>query len=421
MPPAYSKRIKWFNEARFGIFIHWGLYSVLGRGEWAMNFEHIPVREYEKLAWEFNPKKFDAEAWVKLAKNAGAKYMVLTTRHHEGFCLWDSKSDFTSVKTAARRDFVAEYVKACRKHGMKIGFYYSLLDWRYPSYHLGRFKMKEDFEDMVQQAHEQVKELMSNYGKIDILWYDGDWVPYADTEKDRAKVWRAKELNKMVRKLQPDILINNRSGTQEDIDTPEQYIQASKPGRAWETCMTMGDYIGWGYLKHNSVYKQTGELIQYLVSAARGGGNYLLNIGPRPDGTVQPEFTSKLKEIGRWLTDNGESIYNSNRTPDDFTGLRIRAGMLGTATVKGNNAFIHIYRWPGKEAVIPGIKNKVLSATILISGKKVEFKQLGDGKVVLSGLPVKPPDKYDTVIKLKLQGKPETFYYMADKKAGIPL
>ena len=421
MSKMYADRIKWFNEARFGIFIHWGLYSVLGRGEWTMNFEHIPFREYEKLAWEFNPKKFDAEVWVKLAKNAGAKYMVLTTRHHEGFCLWDSKSDFTSVKTAAKRDFVAEYVKACRKYGMKIGFYYSLLDWRNPGYHLGRFKMKEDFEEMVEQAHDQVRELMTNYGKIDILWYDGDWVPYADTEKDRAKVWRAKELNRMVRKLQPDILINNRSGTQEDIDTPEQYIQASKPGRAWETCMTMGDYIGWGYLKHNSVYKQTGELIQFLVAAARGGGNYLLNIGPRPDGTVQIEFTSKLKEIGRWLKVNGESIYNSDRTPDDFTGLKIRAGMLGTATVKGNNAFIHIYRWPGKEAVIPGIKNKVLSATLLCTGKKVAFKQQGNGKVILTGLPARPPDKYDTVIRLKLQGKPETFYYMADKKAGLPL
>ncbi|MCM8776729.1 MAG: alpha-L-fucosidase [Candidatus Omnitrophica bacterium] len=403
-----NKKMKWWDEARFGMFIHWGLYSILGRGEWVLLVERIPLKEYTKLADRFKPpKSFSPEKWVKLAKEAGMKYMVLTTRHHDGFCLFNSKvSDFTSVKTAAKRDFVEEYVNACRKHNMRIGLYYSLLDWRFPGY-FDREKYPESFKDMVEQAHQQVRELMTNYGKIDILWYDGGWIPGTKGEMDEiAALWRSKELNDMVRKLQPDILINNRSGLPEDFDTPEQHTTPSE--RPWESCMTIGDFCAWGYFKHNPNMKPTTQLIQNLVSCASNGGNYLLNIGPKPDGSVRNEEVKRLKEIGKWLNKNGEAIYGTERRPKDFGFWG--AGMLGMATVKGTNAYLHIFRWPGDTAVITGIKNKVLSTRILGSNRRLKtIKE--DGKLIIKGLPVEPPDRYGTVITLELDGKPETFDY----------
>lgn len=420
---SYTERMKWFNEARFGMFIHWGLYSILGRGEWVRLVERIPEEEYTKLAQKFNPTKFDADSWAKLAKEAGMRYMVLTTRHHDGFCLFDSKvSNFTSVKTKAKRDFVALYVKACRKAGLKVGFYYSLLDWRFPGY-FNRKKYPESFEAMVDQVHEQVKELMTNYGKVDYLFYDGEWIPGVETKRtlteqgessEIAELWRSKELNAMVRHLQPDIIINNRSGLAEDVDTPEQHVLASKEGRSWESCMTIGDFCGWGYIKNNPNLKTTSQLIQYLVTAASGGGNYLLNVGPKPDGTIQKEFVIRLKEIGKWMRLNGESIYGSERIPAGFGTWG--AGMLGMATAKENTVYFHIFRWPGETATIPGIKNNVLSAKILGVAKKIKFEKKADGLLILNNLPKNPPDRYDTVIKVELEGRPEVFNY-----EGIPL
>jgi len=414
------ERMKWFNETRFGMFIHWGLYSIPGRGEWLMLVERIAPEEYAKLTQKFNPTRFNADTWARLAKEAGMKYMVLTTRHHDGFCLFDSKvSKFTSVKTAARRDFVAEYVKACRKAGLRVGFYYSLLDWRFPGY-FNRKKFPQSFEEMVNQLHEQVKELMSNYGKIDYLFYDGEWIPGVETKRTLieqgesskiAELWRSKELNAMVRELQPDIIINNRSGLPEDVETPEQYVIPSKEGKSWESCMTIGDFCGWGYIKNNPNLKTVPQLIQYLVTAASGGGNYLLNIGPKPDSTVEQKLVSRLKEIGKWMRVNGESIYGSERIPPGFGG-----GIIGIATAKKNIAYFHIFRWPGEAAVIPGVKNNVLSARILTTGKKVKFEKKDNGLLILKGLPKNPPDKYDTVIKVELEGRPETFKY-----EGIPL
>lgn len=417
---TYKERMKWFNEARFGMLIHWGLYSILGRGEWVMYLERILKEEYAKLADKFNPTKFNADSWVGLVKDAGMKYMVLTTRHHDGFCLFDSKvSNFTSVKTRAKRDFVAEYVKACRKFDMKVGFYYSLLDWRFPGY-FDRKKYSESFEKMVNQAHYQVKELISNYGKIDYLFFDGEWIPnlkIARVFKEQgespeiAKLWKSHELINMIRKLQPDIIINNRTGLNADFDTPEQFVKASKKGRCWESCMTIGDSYGWGYIKHNPNLKPVSQLIQYLVQSASGGGNYLLNVGPKADGTIQPEFVNRLKEIGKWMKVNKESIYGSERIPDGFG-----AGMLGMATVKGNTVYFHIFRWPGEIARIAGIKNNVVSAKILGSNKKIKFEKKDNGVLILKNLPKNPSHPYDTVIAVELDSKPKTFNY-----EGIPL
>jgi alpha-L-fucosidase len=398
--PSYEERMKWFHQARFGMFIHWGLYSIPARGEWVMHQEQIPAAEYAELAKQFNPSKFDAAAWVALAKDAGMKYMVLTTRHHDGFCLFDSKvSDFTAPKTAAKRDFVREYVDAARAAGIKIGFYYSWLDWRFPGI-FDPIGQPECVKAMVQQAHDQVLELMTNYGKIDVLWYDGQWIPNLAEDK-WADFWGARELNAKVRELQPHILINNRCGLQEDLDTPEQHVTASAAGRGWESCMTMGDSVGWGYIANNPNFKPIPQLIQNLAIAAAGEGNYLLNCGPKPDGTIREEEVTRLKAIGEWMRANGESIYGSERCP-------FAPSMIGLATANGNNAYMHIFRWPTQgEVCVPNIKNGIKTATILQTGQKLEIAKASQNRTYLKGAPVQPPHPYDTVIKLELDGKPE--------------
>ncbi len=408
---------EWFNEARFGMFIHWGLYAILGRGVWAMDEEKIPQEEYGKLADEFNPVRFDADEWVRVAEAAGMRYMVLTTRHHDGFCLFDSQvSDFTAVKTRTHRDFVAEYVGACRRRGMRIGFYYSLLDWRFPGY-FNREEYPDSFEAMVGQAHEQVRELMTNYGKIDYLFYDGEWIPgveyhrtlteYAESAAI-AELWHSQQLNAMVRELQPEIIINNRSGLGEDVDTPEQYVVISQPGRCWESNMTIGDK--WGYVKYDPNLKSTTQLIQYLVFCASGGGNYLLNVGPQPDGAIQEEFVQRLTEMGQWMKINGESIYGSERMPKFFG-----RNSIGKVTAKGKEVYFHIFRWAGEEAAMTGVKNKVRGGAVLKTGQEVTVAQ-DRGRVVIKGLPEHPPDPHDSVIALELDSKPEIFSY-----EGMPL
>jgi len=399
-PLPYEERIKWFHQARFGMFIHWGLYALPARGEWVMHQEHIPADEYALLARRFRPQRFDADAWAAVAKAAGMKYMVLTTRHHDGFCLFDSDaSDFTSVKTAAQRDFVAEYVKAARKAGLKVGFYYSLLDWRFRGYHVGRDQDPKSVRAMVEQYHAQVRELMTKYGKIDVLWYDGGWVPGVPAEQ-LAEYWGSAELNRWVRQQQPHILINNRSGLEEDLDTPEQHVTASAPGRGWESCMTIGDSCGWGFIRHNPNRKSVTQLIQYLVTAAAGEGNYLLNVGPKADGTIPTEDVARLRAVGEWMQVHGESIYGSQRCP--FGG-----GMIGMWTAKGNHAYLHVLRWPGEEACVTNVGNKIKSATVLATGTKAKVQQLPDGRLFLRGLPKSPPDKHDAVIKLVLDGPPK--------------
>jgi len=382
-------RTKWFSEVRFGMFIHWGLYSILERAEWVMYLERIPKSEYAKLADKFKPDKFDADEWVEMAKRAGMRYMVLTTRHHDGFSLFDSKvSDFTSVKTAAKRDFVAEYVDACRRHGMKIGFYYSLLDWRWDAYWKGPKEDPEGWAEFLKYVHSQVEELCTQYGKIDVLWYDGAW-PY--TPED----WKAAELNARVRELQPHILINNRTGLPEDFDTPEQVIRPSKPGRLWETCMTMND--SWGYFEADRNWKSVKQLIQYLVICASREGNFLLNVGPRADGTFPPEAVERLEAIGEWMRVHGESVYGSKRCPFTTT--------VGPLTAKENKVYVHAFRWPGREICVAGVGNAVQSAYILSTGEEVRFVQEKD-RVFLKGLPRLAPDPYDTVIVIELDSKP---------------
>jgi alpha-L-fucosidase len=251
------RRMKWWHEARFGMFIHWGLYSVLGRHEWAMEEEGIPVAEYEQLAKRFQPAPNAARAWAKLAKAAGQKYMVMTSKHHEGFCNFDTKfTNYCAPKQGPGRDLVHEYIEAARAEGLRFGFYYSLMDWHHPD----GARCATDPEArkrFVEYTHGLVRELMTNYGKVDVLWYDVDWPLNADQ-------WESERMNKMVFGLQPDIIVNNRNGLPGDFSTPEQEIVAEKGTRAWESCMTLND--SWGYQRADDNWKNPKTVIRNLVS-----------------------------------------------------------------------------------------------------------------------------------------------------------
>lgn len=384
-------KLAWWHEARFGMFIHWGLYAIPARAEWVMYLERIPRVEYAKLAERFKPERFDADEWVEIAKRAGMKYIVLTTRHHDGFSLFNSKvSEFNSVRTAAGKDLVAEYVDACRRADMRIGFYYSLLDWRWDAYWKGPEKDPEGWTKFLGYVHKQVEELCTNYGKIDILWYDGAW-PYA------AKDWRSEDLNAMVRRLQPEILVNNRSLALGDFETPEQHIPWwETPGKPWESCMTMND--SWGYFENDRNWKTPRQLIQTLATCVSLGGNFLLNVGPRADGSFPPEALERLEEVGRWTRANSESIYGAGRCP--FTTS------VGVMTSKGNIAYVHAFRWTRDGICVAGVGNKVESACVLSTQEEVKVLQEGD-RVFLKGLPRLAPDPYDTVIAMKLDGIPK--------------
>ena len=376
-----------------------------------MYSERINPEEYAKLADDFLPEPGCAEEWVATAKAAGANYMVLTTRHHEGFCLFDSKvSDFTSVKLGPKRDIVREYVDAARKAGLHVGFYYSLLDWRFPGYFEPE-KYPESKDALVKQVHEQVRELMTNYGKIEILEYDGGWD--ARLQKNRAgwsEFWHAKELNAMVRELQPGIIINDRSGEDEDIETPEQVVRAGKLQALTESCMCIGDSCGWGYIRFNPNWKTSEQLLQHLIQASQLGGNYLLNIGPDPKGHIRNEELERLQALGRWLSIHGEAVYGAERCNligASEPGL-VDLNLQGPFTRKGNNAYWCIFRWPGKVATAVNVGTKPLRVTLLESGKEYPFDWNADtGKLTIHDLPVLPPDALCSVLKIEFESIPQ--------------
>jgi len=384
------RRMRWWHEAKFGMFIHFGLYSLIGRHEWAMEMEGIPVAEYEKLAKKFNPKPNAPREWARLAKRAGMKYMVMTTKHHEGFCLFNTEyTDYCAPKQACGRDLVAEYVEAARAEGLRIGFYYSLMDWHHPD----GARCAEDEaarKRFVNYIHGQVRELMTNYGKIDILWYDVPWPLDAEG-------WESAKMNRMVRELQPDIIINNRSGLPEDFSTPEQHVKGEPAGRAWEACMTMND--SWGYHKADDNWKTPKQILRYLITCARDGGNYLLNIGPKPDGSVPEESIRILNTIGGWMDKYGHTIYGAE--PCD-----VKRSCFANFTRKGNTLYVHVYFWPGREWAIGGLRTKVNSAKLLPEGKPVRFEQ-DEFRVIFKDLPSEAPDSPISVLELECESVPK--------------
>lgn len=382
-----ERRMKWWHQAKFGMFVHWGLYSVLGRHEWVMEDEAIPVFEYEKLAARFTPQPNAARAWAKLARQAGQKYMVMTTKHHEGFCLFDSKlTDYCAPKQACGRDLVKEYVDAARAEGLRVGFYYSLMDWHHPD----GAKCATDPESrrrFVDYTHGLVRELCSNYGKVDVLWYDVSWPLTPEG-------WESAKMNQMVRKLQPDIIINNRSGLPEDFATPEQRIQADK--RAWEACMTMND--SWGYQAADDDWKSPKTVVRNVITCARDGGNYLLNIGPKPDGSIPQPSVEILTAVGKWMGKNGDTIYTSEP-------CQVKRSNYANFTRKGNTLYMHVHFWPGDYVAISGLRNKVKSASLHASGKPLMVAQ-ERFQTKIGDLPANAPDDPVTVIALECDSEP---------------
>jgi len=384
-----QRRMQWWHAAKFGMFIHWGLYSAYGHHEWAMAEEGIPVAEYELLAKQFKPQPNAARAWAKLARQAGQKYMVMTTKHHEGFCNFETKlTNYCAPKQGPGRDLVAEYVEAARAEGLRVGFYYSLMDWHHPDG--ARCATDEAARRrFVEYTHGLIRELLTNYGKIDVLWYDVDW------PLDK-KGWESEKMNEMVFKLQPDIIVNNRNGLEGDFSTPEQEIRAAKVGRAWETCMTMND--SWGFQRMDDNWKSTKTLLRNLVECAQGGGNYLLNIGPKGDGSIPPESVQRLMEIGKWMDKHSPTIYETERS-------QVNDSVMAGFTRKGNTLYVQVYNWPGSTVAVGGIKTKLNSAKLFTTGQAVEVKQEGV-RVQFTGLPEKAPEEPISTIAVECEVEP---------------
>lgn len=384
-----ERRMKWWNEAKFGMFIHWGLYSIVGRHEWVMEMEGIPAQEYEKLAAQFKPKQGFAREWARLAKRAGQKYMVMTTKHHEGFCHFDTKTtNFCAPKQAAGRDLVKEFVEAARAEGLRVGFYYSLMDWHHPD---GARCADDEAarRRFVDYIHTHIRELLTNYGKIDILWYDVSW-PLD------AKGWESDKMNKMVFELQPDIIVNNRNKLPGDFATPEQRIEAAEAGRAWEACMTLND--SWGFHRADDAWKTPKQVVRNLITCARDGGNYLLNIGPTADGSIPPETTEIFTKVGDWMSKNNEAIHDADK-------CQMTRSRNGSFTRKGNTLYFHVHHYPGSSVAFAGLMTKAKSARLLSNGQKVDFTQ-DAYSIRFTGLPEKAPDSPITTIAIECEGVP---------------
>ncbi|MDD3361298.1 MAG: alpha-L-fucosidase [Hespellia sp.] len=434
MNQEIEKRTKWFRGERFGMFIHWGLYSIPACGEWVMSEREMTVSEYRPYFEQFDPVDYNPKEWAKLAKEAGMKYAVLTAKHHDGFCLFDSAlTDYKATNTKAGRDLVREYVDAFRAEGIKVGLYFSIIDWSHPDFpkygdrqHPMRFNEaykdeKIDFDRYLDYMHGQIKELVTNYGKLDILWFD---FSYDDMAGEK---WRASELISMVRTYQPDVIIDNRlegSGEENgsiatanplsysgDFASPEQIIppegirDVNGELIPWELCATMNNH--WGYCNYDKLFKPADMLIRKLVECVSKGGNMILNVGPDAKGRIPQESVSILKEIGAWMNKNGESLYGCGIS-------EIPKPEWGRYTQKGNTVYAHVFEAPLGALPLYGIdKNRIERISYVSDGSEVRrgeawntalypdtaFVTFGDDPVFTYPL----PDAVDTVLKLELK------------------
>ena len=386
---ASPEDMEWWREARFGLFIHWGPVSLKGTEiGWSRGGERrgregtgqIPVEIYDNLYKEFNPTEFDADEWVAIAQQAGMKYLVFTTKHHDGFVNFDSKlTDYkiTSPESPFGRDVVKELADACHKAGLGLGFYYSQPDWHHPDYRT------ENHAKYIEYLHGQLRELCTNYGQIDIIWFDG----LGGTAED----WNSEPLFKMIRELQPHVLINNRAGLPGDFDTPEQRVGKFQNDRPWESCITICRQWAW---KPDDAMKSLEECMRTLVRCAGGDGNLLFNVGPMPSGAIEPRQVERLKEMGAWLDQYGESIYGTRGGP-------YKPGNWGASTYSGDTIYLHIFEWDGDAFVLPPLERNVRSAR-LMKGGEAAFQQTADALTVTVPESVREP--IDTVIVLKLDG-----------------
>jgi alpha-L-fucosidase len=414
-------RMAWWREARFGMFIHWGLYSIAagewngkniwGSGVWLMNTANVPVAEYEQLAKQFNPTRYDPAAWVRLAKAAGMKYIVITAKHHEGFSMFDSKAtDFNVVKaTPYGKDLLKPLADECRKQGIKFCTYYSIMDWHHPAQYPNSPKeydptnvYPERKGEYISFMEKQLKELIEGLDP-EVLWFDGEWLTWWN-EDDAVAVYN------YLRKLKPSLIINNRLGTGRegmagfdkgdrryagDFGTPEQEIPGTGlSGVDWESCMTMNGT--WGFRKDDKNWKSVETLVRNVINTASKGGNYLLNVGPMSDGEIPQASIERLEGIGKWMAVNGESIYGTTASP--FEKLA-----WGRCTQKPDKLYLHVYEWPNGELVVPGLKGTVEKAYLLADPDKKALKVSRSGDEVAIQLPEKAPDAIASVVVVNLK------------------
>ncbi len=413
-PLPAAERTKWFENAKFGMFIHWGAYAVIGRHEWARHRFQIPQAEYDVYARQFNPVNYDPDKWVEIAQNAGARYIVITSKHHDGFSIYRSKvSDYDMEITPYKGDPLKMLADACKRKGMRLGFYHSIMDWHHPDYRPRRaweypntYKEGGNNRRYVDFMKAQLRELLTGYGDVAMIWFDGEW------EHTLADLKADDEVFDFIRSLQPNCLINDRiyerkPGNRADFGTPEQYVPATgmrdpsgKP-ILWEACVTINN-DSWGYNKYETEFKTTRDLIRMLIEVVSKGGNLLLNVGPTPDGRIQDEFVTRLNAIGAWMKVNSESIYDTTASPFE------RMPFFGRATTKGNVLYLHVFDWPkSRELRVPGLKNLVHSATLVADPSRKLATRRDAGDIIVS-LPEKAPDETASVIKLTLDGPPVT-------------
>ncbi|SPE50527.1 conserved exported hypothetical protein [Verrucomicrobia bacterium] len=387
-PPADPAAVAHWQSLRFGMFIHWGPVSLTGREIGWSRGDQTPIEVYDNLYKQFNPTNFNANEWVSLAKAAGMKYIVLTTKHHDGFCLWDTKfTDYNIMHTPFHRDVLKELAAACKRRGIEFGTYYSVTDWYNTNWPVtspaGRVEReKSDLDAYERFLQNQVTELIKNYGPLLTLWND---VPAMYGR-------RGADTIRLVRQLQPDILVNNRTGDGGDYDTPEQEIGKFQLDRPWESCMTVSAHNQWAWGGANDGVKSPAACIEMLIRAAGGDGNILLNVGPRPDGVIDPEQANLLKDIGAWLAKHGESIYGTRGGPWKPTAAL-------ASTRKGNHIYLHALKSTDGHIVLPAPATGVKSATLL-NGGKVAFSRKGQ-KLEIE-IPPTALESVDTVVKLEV-------------------
>ena len=407
-------RVDWFVEARFGMLVHYGLYSLLGRGEWVLNRESIPLAEYRKLAGSFTAEDFDSEEICELAVRAGMKYVTFATMHHDGFRLYDTElSDFNSVN-ACRRDLVEELVTSARKRGLKISLYHSLNNWMDQPDAVTALEDADACEEFIKNTHDRIKELVTRFNPVDVMWYDG-WWPF------NAEGWKSGQMNKMVSKIQPHILFNSRNCLPGDFATPEGHLSAPRPWRPWEACMTMNE--SWGYHRGDNNWKSPQEIVALLAKAAAGKGNLLLNIGPCGDGSIPKESVSILESVGEWVERNGECVFAT----DIFNyGLEKREphhradwSYQGPFTAKGTDFYQVVRHWPGETLTIAGLECNVRRVVLLGENRELPFTQMGN-RVALKGLPETAPDPVCPVLRFECDREPSMYLSGGMRTPKVP-
>lgn len=417
--PENIKAREWFSNAKFGLFIHWGPFSIPGDGEWVMNNKDITVKNYTRLMHFFNPIEFDAAQWVSMAKNAGMKYITLITRHHDGFSMWDTRySDFNIMNSPYKKDVVKMMADECHKQGIKLFLYYSLLDWRREDYphetgrtgqHSGRTG-RGDYASYLQFMKNQLTELLTNYGEIAGIWFDGHWdqtKPEGEKERSSRIDWHYDEIYGLIHKLQPQCLIGNNHHLTPFPGEDFQMFERDLPGEnksglsfqeasqkiPLETCETMNN--SWGFNITDTNYKSVKQLVHYLVNASGRNANFLLNVGPMPNGQIQQEFQDTLQEIGKWLQQNGESIYGT-------TGNLVSPQKWGVLTEKNKIIYMHILNKPDQSFItLEGLQAKVQSCYLKFNNQRVKFTP--DKKNTLVNLDGIALDDVDTIIEMKIK------------------